>query len=538
MGHLLSMVAGIQVQTPLRCLLPLIVLPLACGAAQAQVVAPPEPPPAAQRKSPKSPGKRAPAPPLRGPLPPPDLPAGPLAEVADPVPLTVEGVGRGGRWLVACAARSDTDGNGRLEARIGATGVPAGDKLGAELHIGGRPPEPIDDLLGFDASGRYVVVRKGRSVLLLDVTRSERVDLGARGFDDRDDTLAYRQHRALSFDPRGEILAFARATPRRELVLYDLESGEERAVAALPEELWRFAWDGSGEQLVVSALDADTTQNGRLDWPARVTKRARLVCQGPIPRFSVSAENGDRPSTFLIARDAQRAEPAPEFAASFARSWVARSADGALTLYRGKARRPLASADCGARILHADPARELFLVACLNTKNPAKAPVELLAPGSRLELGVAIQPALIDRWPETSTRLVPLYPGSEALLVDLERRLALPLTPGDRVLATSGAHALVRRARRLLLFDAETRAEAPLADEVERLAGIVVEGARVAVGSFVYDLDAGKLLGKVAGRPLALTPSGNALVAEGGGAAAEKLARGPLRWQPPVSPTP
>jgi hypothetical protein len=529
------MVADNPVLAVRRRLLPLCALPLACGVARAQVVAPPEPPPPAPRPSAARPPATSPR--VTGqapPLPPPEPPAGPPAEVLDAVPLSVEAVGRGGRWLVACTARADSDGNGRLEVKVGVGGALGGDALRPELFIGGRPAEAIDDLLGYDPTGRYVAIRRGKQVELVDVSASERVDLGKLGFDDRDDTLPYRQHRALAFDPRGELFAYARTTPKRELVLRNLENGEERSVADLPGEPWRFAWDGTGDQLVVSAIVEDSTKNGRLDWPARLAKRPRLLCQGPIPRFGVSAENGDRPSTYLVARDAERAEPAPEFAASFGRSWVARALDGALFVHRGKARRPVASAECGARILHADPARELFLVACTNAKNPAKAPVELLTPGSRQELGIAIQPALIDRWPEAPQRLLPLYPGSDALLVDLERRVTHPLTPGDRVMATSGARALARRGKRFVLFDADTRTETPLPGEVEKLAGLAVEGSFVAVGTLVFDLERATLLGRVKGRPLALTLAGEALVAEGGAAAAERLARGPLRWQAPA----
>ncbi|HEY3495674.1 MAG TPA: hypothetical protein VGK73_13345 [Polyangiaceae bacterium] len=518
---------------PRRRLLPLCLLPLACGVAQAQVVAPPAPPPKALR--PILPARDAPEPePPRAKLPPPPAPPpGPLAELADPVPVTLESAGRGGRWIVACTARADTDGNGRIEVKVGAGGALGGDALRGELIVGGRAVEAIDDLLASDPTGRYVVVRQGKSVSVVDVTREERLDLGALGFDDRDDTLAHRQHRALAFDPRGEILAYVRATPQRELVLRTLESGAERVVAALPGDVWRFSWDGTGAQLVVSSVDLDTTENGRLDWPARVAKRPRLRCQGPVPRFAVSVENGDRPSTFIVPRDAARAAPAPEFAASFGSAWISRAADGALYLQRSKGRRLFSGADCGARILHSDPERDVLLVACTGGKNPQKAAVELLSPTSRLELGVFIQPAFFDRSPEAPLRLFPLYPGSEALLVDLERRLALPLTPGDRVIATSGARALVRRADKLFFFDGHSGRESALPGNIERLANVVTDGPRVAVGSRIFDLAEPRELGSVTGRPLALATNGEALVAEGGGASADRLARGPLRWQTP-----
>ena len=517
-------------------LLPLCFLPLACGVAQAQVVAPPAPPARALRPAlpSGSPSQPKAALPTKTP-PPPAPPMGPLAEITDAVPLTLESVGRGGRWLVACTARADTDGNGRVEVKVGIGGALGGDTLRGELFVGGRAAEPIDDLLGSDPSGRYVVVREGKSILLIDVTREERLDLGVLGFDDRDDTLPYRQHRALAFDPRGEMLAYVRATPKRELVFRTLETGEERSVTALPGDPWRFYWDGSGEQLVVTTIDADTNQNGRLDWPGRVAKRPRLRCQGPIPRFSVGAESGDQTSTYLVARDTLRAEPAPDFAASFGRGWLSRASDGALYLQRGKNRRLLSGTDCGARVLHADPDHDTLLVACTGGKNPQKAAVELLTPSSRLELGVFVQPSFFDRSPEAPARLVPLYPGSEALLVDLERRLALPLTTGDRVIATSGARALVRRSDRLRLIDGNTGLEKALPDTIERLAEVVIDGPRVAVGSRIFDLDEARELGKVSGRPLALASTGEALVAEGGSATADRLARGPLRWHAPLA---
>ena len=55
----------------------------------------------------------------------------------------------------------------------------------------------------------------------------------------------------------------------------------------------------------------------------------------------------------------------------------------------------------------------------------------------------------------------------------------------------------------------------------------------VAVSPLVVDLAAGKLLGGVPGRPLAVADDGRVLVAAGGDASADRLAMGPLVWRLP-----
>ena len=190
----------------------------------------------------------------------------------------------------------------------------------------------------------------------------------------------------------------------------------------------------------------------------------------------------------------------------------------------------LRAGDCAGRVLFADADRELLLIACTGGKNPQRAAVELVGPGSRLELGVELQPTAIDRWPERAARLHPLYPGSEALLVDLELRTKHPLAPGDQVLLTEGARALVRRGRKLLFFDADSRSEIALSGDVPRLPNVLVASPLAMVGGRVFDVARGIELGAGSERALALTPVGEVLTAEGGPATTTALARGPLRW--------
>lgn len=456
-----------------------------------------------------------------------------LSEVADDVPLTVVEVGRGGRFIVECAARADTDKSGSLEVTVGAGGVLGGDALVPELVQGGAAPELIDDLYGTDPEGRWVVVRRGEKTLLVDAASHSTTDLGALGFDARDDVLDYRSHRALAFDPRGEILAYVRRGEQPGVVLRTLASGEERVVTGLPGEPWRLAWDGRGDNLVLAVASEDTSKNGKLEFPARFSKGPRLRCQGPIPRFQVSAETGDRPVSYVVKRDGRGLLRTPELALPFGANVVTRNADGALFEDRGTSRVPLASMECAGRVLHADVERGLLLVACTGGKNPQKAAVELVGAGRRQSLGLEVQPLALDRYPEPGVRLVALYPGMDTVLVDLEKRRTQTLKPGDRVLATIGARAFLLRKSSLVVLDVDAVAERTLVADTGRFPRTLVELPVAVVGPLVLDLATERVLGSFEGRPLALTRAGDVLLAEGRAPSAGAVLRGPLRFRRP-----
>jgi hypothetical protein len=448
--------------------------------------------------------------------PPPIEPTAPRAfaraEVLDSGPLSLERVGTDGRWLVSCK-------------QIGVAHP--------ELTLGAHPAEAIDDLLGWDATGRFLVIRRANVVWLVDTESDTRTNLSELGFDDRDDVLDHRQHRALAFDPRGEILAYVRRRHGSELVLRTLASGEERPVALGGGEPWRFAWDAPGGTLAVSSVGVDPA-SGRAAFPVRLRKGPRLTCSGLLPHFHVSADSGEHPTTTLVSRDGLTLRPAPDFVAPFGERYVARGPDSALVLVGANGREPVSAAECGGRIFTADPTRSLLLVTCTNDKlRPKRVGVELVGPRYRQELGVVVQSMALDRWPDAPARLVALYPGSDVLLVDLDTRKTVPLAPGDRVLATSGEFALVRRDKTLVWLDALHGTETVSRTGISPFAGLVVENGVVAVGSVVLDARTGRVLGTVPGRPLALASDGSALVAEGGAANAEAFARGPLRWHAP-----
>ncbi len=95
---------------------------------------------------------------------------------------------------------------------------------------------------------------------------------------------------------------------------------------------------------------------------------------------------------------------------------------------------------------------------------------------------------------------------------------------------------MIRRKRSLVIFDAESATERALPGTVSPSLDLTTAPPLVMAAPFVVNLEAEKVIGTVAGRPLALAGDGKVLVARGGDGDGSALAFGPLVWQPPVAP--
>src|SRR5262249_41533115 len=147
--------------------------------------------------------------------------------------------------------------------------------------------------------------------------------------------------------------------------------------------------------------------------------------------------------------------------------------------------------------LFADAERGLVLAACSPPppKHPKKAATAtppsgkreawLFGPGLAKKLSGELYETSTDREATSGARLVPLYPGSDASLLDLERRDVLPLPSGSRVVATRGALALVWRDADLYSYDAQTKSEQRLAHGVLKNPDLLQSGATVLLSPFV-----------------------------------------------------
>jgi hypothetical protein len=460
-------------------------------------------------------------------------PAPPQEALGAAQPFILEAAASDGQWAVICQARVDTDGDGRVEVRVGPRGEPEGDRLASYLLTGPGEGEPIDELLAFDPTGRWLVTREGGRAWLRDARAGRVRDLTALGADTESDALPYRPHRSLSFDRRGTRLLYVRpGREHAEVVVLELGSARETSIDPGAGELWRAELDPSGQWVILRVVMPDPSGHGRPKWPVPRAKENRWRCDGPIPRPSVWGERGDVGRLGVVPSSGGRIEWLSNLVMPLGADLVLREPGGRLLLRgpRGKSDE-LAPRECDARVVHADPERGLVLGVC--TRGQAKSWLRLFGRGLRLDLGVELAPPSLDAPGGDSPRLFAIYPGRDAAVVDLDQKRLHRLESGDAVLAVGGPRALVRRRGALWLLDVTMGTAAKLGGLGPELGDWVTNGPVAVVGSWVVDAELGQVLGRVARRPLAVTRSARVLVALGSDADAHHLAVGPLGWVKP-----
>jgi hypothetical protein len=117
----------------------------------------------------------------------------------------------------------------------------------------------------------------------------------------------------------------------------------------------------------------------------------------------------------------------------------------------------------------------------------------------------------------------------------MDRRRLIELGADDRVIATHGAKALVRRGRKLSLYDADKGETTPITSFIRDFPAIVVNERYAFVEPYVVELPTGHIVGEYAGAPLALTNRGR-LVVPSVAPSTEKWGQGPLRVVEPSTP--
>lgn len=472
--------------------------------------APTPPPPAVTASA----AKPAPAPPVSS-----------ASSFGTAHPIALGAFAPDGRWAVVCQARADTNADGRVAVDVGPRGELAGDRLDAYLVTDGGPGEAIDELLASDPAGRFVAfVRAGRP-MVLDSDSHKSIDLTDDGVDLRRDGASYRPHRSFSFHG-SRLLYLTRKNGKPLGVLRDLASGTTRTIDPGPGEVFRVELTSAGPAFHVVAEDGN--QDGRLRPPSPLKDAPMPACQAPVPSFAAWPEPEDRPSVNLALGDATAAHPAPGFVFALGDGYVAREPGNRLVLVRGTTRGELARAQCGARVLHADAARQVLVIAC--TAARGRSPVELVGVGYRLDLAISVEPRSVDHGAPQDSRLVALYPGAGTVLLDLDRRELHTLEPGDAILAIDGLRALLRRGRELRFYDAATRTLSAAVGTVAQLADVLREPPIVFITPLVVDVARAAVARELdpAERPLAVTSDGRVLTAAQP-AAERALAIGPLK---------
>lgn len=461
----------------------------------------------------------------------PSLPAVSQGDIGSPGPLRLLAASASGAWVALCDGQPKT----------------------AKLVLGSGSGEEIDDVLARDASGRYVVVSKSGSALLIDALDGTRVDLSELGADVRRLRADYAEHRSLSFDPSGKYLAYLkRSGSAATIVVRELGSGHERPFAAGPGEVLSLRLSADARYVSFEALREDSNHNGKLDWPAPEDVGRGGACETPaLPRLRSFGYQGrgDAIVRGVVALDSASVRDVPELVTPLGSSLLLRAADGSLLLERMGKRSQLAPASCDGRVLFADAERELVLAACAppppkkTRAGPAppasgKREVWLFGAGYAKNMKSELYETSTDREAVIGTRLVPVYPGSEASLLDLERRELLPLPTGSRVLQTTGPFAVVWQGSDLFRYDAASKSQERLAHGVLKNPDFLRTGPALLLSPFV--IVGGSAPALVSPGPaLALTSGGNVLVPSSKRAATNQIAiEGPLHWLDARLPAP
>ncbi len=432
-------------------------------------------------------------------------------------PTLVEQASSDGRWVALCQARKDEAGKEALRRYL----VAPGEELA------------IDGWLGATADGRFVLFLENGALLLWDSATRKTVDLSALGADSRLSAESNATLRVLDFDVKSERLLYLRRIANgNRIVLRTLSDGAERELDPGPGEVWRARFDPGGVFLVLQMITVDSNKNGKFDFPAPLLQAPR-ACGDNLAHFRTWEGLGDRPETVLVPLAGGAAIHEPDLLMPVQDALLLRDENGALLLERAGKKRLLEAADCKGRIVYADAERELFIVGCAQKKKTGRVSLELVTREGRKPLNIELASTEFDREVSEPARLVALYPGSDTALFDADRHELIALQPGDSVIATRQAHALIRRGKELLIYDADARREQPLAGTVDKYPEILRAPPFVFVSPVLVNLDTALVVGVSKQRPLALSTSGQTLVGEAD-PDAPNWARGPLRWATPL----
>jgi hypothetical protein len=410
------------------------------------------------------------------------------------------------RWVVACQARTDSDGSGTIEVRDG-SGTREGDALLPYLFRGGGAGQVFDELVAVSSDERWLVLlRAGELVLVDDLEGVERTLTRAV-------PRAWQRgaHRIAAIDGSSRYLVYAGMTGR--MIIRDLVRQQEREIVVPDAELSRIAAEpiGSWLRLVFASRGADAFQ--AYEGPsAPVPEVPGPICADLTTRawiFGIEA-----PQAWLNAETGEVRRD-PEVLARLGELEIARRRDQAIRIGTDD----VVPASCAAEVIAVSVRPLRILVACTATPDGR---MEMFGPSLHVTLaGSRRTPS--NRGPVELSSTPYVCPTPRACFAWQDG--APVAVPG---LARSTAETNVLSEDRFghQITDAVTGV-------TRRLPGVTGNiHARamniVAIDSMVVDLAQGSVLGDLPRVPLAIDASGRGLVPSA--RSSFGFARGPLRW--------
>jgi len=241
--------------------------------------------------------------------------------------------------------------------------------------------------------------------------RGELADLRDGGY--------FGRHRGATFDATGERMLYLRGSPITKLVVRDLASGRETVRDAGRGLVWRADFDAQGRWVEMTIIPSG-------EWPNPLTTLARRACRGAPRSYSTFGNDRDvRTTERFVSIDDGRTYEGEDLVAPFGKDVLKRAPDGALIVVGPASERTLVPAECGPRLLHADPDRQSVVVSC---GGAADAGLWLFRHDGGYDLHTDVRYVDGDRRPRPARRVVRIddkYVDMEAVRVVAEPALGI-----------------------------------------------------------------------------------------------------------------
>jgi hypothetical protein len=346
-------------------------------------------------------------------------------------PINVEAAAPDGRWVAVCQARQDTNADGKIDVMFDQHGMNFGDAMTPYLIVGGGSGHQFDELVGHSPSGRYVGIREGSCLNLIDTLDGTATTLADA--DLRDPQPALGPHRGLSFDAVDKRVLFLRASARGDrVVVRDLKLGHETEIDPGPGLVVHAMLDPEGESVLI-----DVATGNHL--PRLITSLAPRSCRGEAASYSVFGS--DEVPAAIVRRIASssggRARDVPGLIRSFGKDLLIRADDRSLVVADPQGRRQtIVPAACNATVSHVDAGRHIVAFSCESEADEhGIAPVSIYREGTTTKLRAIDRVEESDDWTQTTGRYVPIYDS----VIDLEKPTERPPSSAFAGLRPHGA---------------------------------------------------------------------------------------------------
>ncbi len=425
----------------------------------------------------------------------------------------------------------------------------SGRSIGADAHLAAPGSE-------------HVVLSRDDRYVLVDVARERELDMmpthiedGLRREVDRhvpleptSDTVVFdeRAECYFGFSGDGQTLAWMEPGPAGyQVVVHDLEGGSSHIVEPGPGIVTRMRPMPDGDAVMLSMLverdvagaDAqplEPQQRLKRRWPRWPSLKSAPLCAMPYD-FAPELVSVTR----VFALDGEELDRRDWEYVRLGRDLVRPSDDGGVWRWIPGQREHTHLPLCEGEIVHVDHAGGRMLMLCdIESAEGARdefirGRLVLQTFDDRVEIGtVSLKDAVPRRGACTAHAVLSGVDGP--LVVDLDRLTITVLPRGRQVLAIAGGTVLMRRAInccavvpvRVELFDLSTRST--VGGRTMRLAPwspMMRNGTLVALGPWVFDLEAGRVVGKSPGQLLGITEDRRLLLYDG-----NTDAESPFRW--------